>query len=53
MAEKQDAKGADVKKDSPTGATAGLVKVKKGDEVQYVHPTALADHARLGWKTLE
>ena len=27
-----------------------FVKIMKGDEVIEVHPLALADHLRLGWK---
>lgn len=30
--------------------TAGLIKVSKGSEELYVHPSALAEHKRLGWK---
>jgi hypothetical protein len=28
----------------------GLVKVSLGSETLHVHPNALADHKKLGWK---
>ena len=28
----------------------GLIKVKFGDDTLHVHPTALEEHKKLGWK---
>lgn len=32
---------------------AGLVEVVLGDESLFIHPDAVADHQRLGWKRAE
>jgi hypothetical protein len=32
------------------GSAAGLVKMKKGDKVSQVHPSAVKDHKKVGWE---
>lgn len=41
---------ADLDDDSDDAEDGGLIKVSKDGQSLKVHPTALADHKRLGWK---
>ena len=52
MTEEKAKRGRKPKELTQPADDSGLIAVQKAGETLQVHPTALADHKRQGWKVI-